>query len=282
MKKQFVLMLLLMAHVCEAYLYDLSVCAIFKNEGPYLKEWIEYHRCIGVQHFYLFNNNSSDDYEFVLKPYIDQGIVELEYVSDLLDYETNQIDSYQTGLMKSRGVSCWVAFIDIDEFIMPTEDVDLVTILNRYEGAGIAINWRCFGTSNIARLDPTEPMTSQLVKCSPSDYPSNKFVKSIVRPELVICFGGAHHAIYRFGNRAVDVQMFPQRGPVSRTVKLDPIRINHYWTRDESYYDQFKRPRRLAWGYTDEIMFTDFDDLNSEYDDTMLRYTSRLKQALDM
>ncbi|KIC71464.1 hypothetical protein DB44_DM00010, partial [Candidatus Protochlamydia amoebophila] len=42
---------LFIINTCEGYIYDLSVCAIFKNEAPYLKEWIEYHRLIGVKHF---------------------------------------------------------------------------------------------------------------------------------------------------------------------------------------------------------------------------------------
>ena len=36
--------------------YKLSICAIFKNEANYLKEWIEYHRMVGVEHFYLYNS----------------------------------------------------------------------------------------------------------------------------------------------------------------------------------------------------------------------------------
>ena len=44
-------------------MYDLSVCAIFKDEASYLKEWIEYHKLVGVQHFYLYENeNESDDF----------------------------------------------------------------------------------------------------------------------------------------------------------------------------------------------------------------------------
>ena len=31
--------------------YYVSVCAIFKNEGKYLREWIEYHLTAGVEHF---------------------------------------------------------------------------------------------------------------------------------------------------------------------------------------------------------------------------------------
>ena len=57
--------------------YRLSLCLIFKNEAPFLKEWIDYHTIVGVDHFYLYNNNSDDNYKEVLEPYIRQGIVTL-------------------------------------------------------------------------------------------------------------------------------------------------------------------------------------------------------------
>ena len=56
---------------------SLYVCAIFKNETPYLKEWIEFHRIVGVEKFILYQNNSVDDYRYVLDPYVAEGIVEL-------------------------------------------------------------------------------------------------------------------------------------------------------------------------------------------------------------
>ncbi len=33
--------------------YYFSICAIFKDESLSIKEWIEYHKLIGVEHFYL-------------------------------------------------------------------------------------------------------------------------------------------------------------------------------------------------------------------------------------
>ena len=36
--------------------YDVTLCAIFRNEALFLKEWIDYHRTIGIEHFYLYNN----------------------------------------------------------------------------------------------------------------------------------------------------------------------------------------------------------------------------------
>ena len=42
-------------------LYYSSICAIFKDEARFLREWLEYHRLIGIEHFYLYNNFSTDD-----------------------------------------------------------------------------------------------------------------------------------------------------------------------------------------------------------------------------
>ena len=31
--------------------YEVSICAIFKNEAPFLKEWLDYHIIIGLEQF---------------------------------------------------------------------------------------------------------------------------------------------------------------------------------------------------------------------------------------
>ena len=30
--------------------FELAIAAIFRNEAPYLREWIEFHRLVGVEH----------------------------------------------------------------------------------------------------------------------------------------------------------------------------------------------------------------------------------------
>src|ERR1700677_829122 len=55
--------------------YNFSVCAIFKNEATYLREWLEYNLLIGVDHIYLYNNGSTDDSLIVLEPYVKNGTV---------------------------------------------------------------------------------------------------------------------------------------------------------------------------------------------------------------
>ena len=38
-------------------------------------EWIEFHRLVGVERFFLYDNGSTDDHREVLAPYVEEGIV---------------------------------------------------------------------------------------------------------------------------------------------------------------------------------------------------------------
>jgi len=55
----------------------LSICGIYRDEAFYLREWIEFHRLVGVERFYLYDNFSEDNHREVLAPYIESGIVVL-------------------------------------------------------------------------------------------------------------------------------------------------------------------------------------------------------------
>lgn len=111
MLKMFVFILFFCISNTYAYQYDLSICAIFRDEAPYLKEWIEFHRMLGVQHFYLCSHNSIDNYKDVLKPYIRKGIVELKEIwtdpnADIVSFTFNfQLPWYNECLIKSKNES---------------------------------------------------------------------------------------------------------------------------------------------------------------------------------
>jgi hypothetical protein len=43
-----------------------TLVLIIKNESKYIVEWIEYHRQIGVDHFVIFDNDSSDEIKSII------------------------------------------------------------------------------------------------------------------------------------------------------------------------------------------------------------------------
>ena len=99
----------------DLFLYDLSIVAILKNEGPYLKEWLDYHLLAGVDHFYLYDNDSPDNQVEVAAPYVEAGLV--DYIS--LSGKAMQYSAYNDAVKHFRFQSRYMAFIDIDEFIFP-------------------------------------------------------------------------------------------------------------------------------------------------------------------
>ena len=53
----------------------LAVAAIFKNEGPYILEWVACHRVMGVDRFFIADNNSTDETTNILGTLAAAGIV---------------------------------------------------------------------------------------------------------------------------------------------------------------------------------------------------------------
>ena len=109
--------------------YDMSICAIFKNEARFLREWIEFHSMVGVDHFYLYNNGSTDDYLSILQPYIDKGLV------TYIDFpgEQMQLKAYSDFYEKFACETQWVSFLDIDEFICPNSHLSIKEWIKSYE-----------------------------------------------------------------------------------------------------------------------------------------------------
>ncbi len=236
----------------HAYQYELSVCAIFQNEAPYLKEWIDHHKKNGVQHFWLYNNNSTDNYKTVLGPYIKAGVVELidwPYASqDLKDWNDIQCNAYKDGLQRSKHVSKWCAFIDTDEFLFCATGKSIKRSLKAYKDyGGVVVNCIMYGTSNIDKILPSERMVDRLVHRSPLDHPLNLHVKSIVRPERVIACLNPHFFYYISHKFAVDENYQRVHGPISTKTSVNVFRINHYWSRDLDFFLNHKLPRQKRW-----------------------------------
>lgn len=126
------------------YKYNVSICAIFKDEADYMKQWIEFHRLVGVEHFYLYNNKSSDNYLEILKPYIDEGIVSLK------DWPMpqSQMAAYEDFMSTNAKETRWVGFIDLDEYVIPNK-VDTIYdfLINFNNRPSVVIYWKYFGTS---------------------------------------------------------------------------------------------------------------------------------------
>lgn len=267
--------------------YDLSICAIFKDEAPYLKEWIEFHKLQGVEHFYLYNNNSSDHYKKVLRPYIENKTVTL--VQWKYNFESGdrykwleiQSDAYTDCIKEYGKKSNWIAFIDADEFLYCVNGERLPSFLRNYKSyGGVCAHWLLFGTSDVEEIPQNSLMIELLIKCSEKKHERNGRIKSIVQPKHVTSCKSAHYFNYKSGYYHVDehYKRYSDQCPISH----DKIRINHYWTRTKKDFEERKMPSRInRRNFEDpESLQARADEYNKSTDTVIQQFVPALRKKM--
>ncbi|HZW01591.1 MAG TPA: glycosyltransferase family 92 protein, partial [Candidatus Deferrimicrobium sp.] len=111
--------------------FSVSVMAILKNEAPNMAEWLCHHMAIGVDHFFLYDNGSTDELHEVLKPFADHGIVTTVY----FPMRGLQRDANNHVVRFFGATTEWLAYVDIDEFLVPEQDEQIGEIMRRFGDA---------------------------------------------------------------------------------------------------------------------------------------------------
>lgn len=267
--------------------YQLAVAAIFKNEALFLREWIEFHRLVGVEHFFLYDNESTDNCREVLKPYVDDGLVTLSR----LDLECCQIACYYHAVYMNRQHVRWMAFIDLDEFLFCPDGTDLRAALKPYEEyPAVGVSWRNFGT-NGHEARPDGLVIENYTRRAADDFEAHRHIKSIVYPDKTAVSTTAHSFIHwEIDTPAVDENFVPTIGPFRDTANgwtAQRFCLNHYMTKSMEDW-LIKRNRGRADMPVDSPEyrrdpneFLTFDR-NDVEDTRILRYAPALRQALGM
>lgn len=260
--------------------YYISICAIFKDEGSYLKEWIEYNRIIGIQHFYLYNNFSSDNYSSVLEPYINNGIV------TLIDWpvEQGQISAYEDCLEKFSKETSWLSFIDIDEFIVPKKHNDIKSFLHGFEKyPSIHLPWKMFGTSGKIERELSGLVCEDFTVCWNGFYEHKCIINTSYKVKN--CFN--LHQVVSFDSRislpGIDQNKIFNFWGLYSIDNAKKIQINHYWSKSYNEYmkkisrgDAFfkENPRNTG----EHFYFSEYK--NTSVDFSIYKYLIKLKLAM--
>ncbi len=269
--------------------YNLAVVAIFKDEAPYLREWLDYHLLAGVEHFYLYNNDSSDGYEKILAPYVEANLVTLiEWPGEIM-----QMPAYNDALERYRFFCRYMAFIDLDEFILPKTNQNIVEvadeILSRDEhAAALGINWQIFGSNGHETADLScgvlerftrraektwAPVPAEKIREGNDDKPlGNILIKSIVNPRATNYFYNPHFAVGFVGFRTVNENSNAVEEFYNLPITADKIVVNHYYTKSrEEFLSKFNRGRSDVFaGYS--LEWFDNYNRNEVFDDGILKY----------
>lgn len=123
----------------------ICIVSVFKNEICALEEWLNHYINQGVDHFFLTDNGSNDDYMHVLSKYIQSGIVTLN-VNAARYQQVQHLNAFINDAKKYE----WVIIVDLDEFVYARKGFNSVkqylTQLdqNVYQ---IYIPWKMFGSN---------------------------------------------------------------------------------------------------------------------------------------
>lgn len=275
----------------------LSLCMNFKNESPYLKEWIDYHLNIGIEHFYLFDNDSTDEYLKILEPYRNKKLVTLH------SSKKNPIKPfvYEYVLNTYRNDTRWLGFLDCDEFLCPTNKDDVREIFIEYEKfPGVGINWKMFGNNGHIKKPNGLVIENYTKREGTGENSAGYHIKSFINPQKVLpqwinphyfiydqskCFPYVAAAVNEnfeiVDGNPLSKQKF--HGP-ARTNKIsyNKFSINHYWCKSLQEYSERKlsKPRDDAGSERNQNIeeFNKFNSVANEIEDTtILRFVDKIK-----
>jgi len=226
--------------------YYLVMGAIFKNEAHVLAEWLDHYMAEGVEHFYLINNNSNDNYQNILN--------QSKYVNKVtLFQETRsqvQQNSYNKNFMPVKFNTKWFMINDLDEFVYSRNGyATIVDYLRTLPETVTAIGnfWHSFGSNG--HVDQPDNVVDNFVTRSSNYDTMCQRTKSMYVSYYITNFG-IHTSDFCRGIRiSSDGKSIPnkcanvdwrQRGSVEDKFNLI---INHYRVQSYNWFMSVKATR---------------------------------------
>ena len=241
--------------------YKLSVGAIFRNEAHCLKEWIEHYMWHGAEHFYLVNDQSTDNYAEILEPYRRKGLITLNSPIWSL-YEGRQFQIYNAFILPHLKETHWLLMVDLDEFMWSPISRSLYDVLLQTRNIGqIQVEHTLFGSSH-HKEQPKELIKSFTwrAKDSPTQAPGMR--KYFISSVYDVVSLNVHHAT--FANVEHEKHNFI-------LLSEQYFVLNHYNCQSESFWRDVKCTRGDVNNYKTRTM-ADFAFLDqNDVEDIRLR-----------
>lgn len=255
-------------------MHYLSIGAIFKNEGHILEEWLDHYIFHGVDHFYLINDFSTDNYLEIIDKYKDK----ITLFNNLHAEKTRgrQTECYNKFFTPILNQTKFLAVIDLDEFLYSPIEINLKNILKNYENyAQIVVNWVWFN-SNGHKTQPksvvkgfTKRVEYKTEIYSPSPY--GWCMNGTLGPKTII-------------NTSFNINNISIHGSTvtGDSINLSYLRdfnnplllINHYALQSLEFFSKIKMTRGDAdgWFLTEDrnLAFFQSLDVGDVYDDRLL------------
>ena len=211
------------------YKYKLSIISVFKNEATILESWLQHYIDEGVEHFYLIDNGSTDNF----KSRINRFMHKITLVSDSTRFPAvNNIGPQQYlqnkyFLDKVKKESEWVFICDIDEYLYNKNSKYISDYLNKTTYNYIKIYYVYYGST----LENTPScLPTSLIKCQHSNPSNTNYInindygwKTILKTNILTNID-CHNHIVNNNAKKTDLNY------------CDDLILNHYQNISKDYY----------------------------------------------
>ena len=275
-----------------------TLVATTRNEGPFLLEWVAYHRLIGFTDLWVCSNDCDDGSPALLDLLAARGLLHHVPCTPAPD-EPAQRHAYRRveALLDGRWPAATMV-LDADEFLNVHVGAGTVADLLAAvpDATAILVNWRIFGAAGHTRWSP-EPVLRRFTRAASQEHGVNWSFKTLFRlPEAYRCPLMAHGPGYARAERlpelrAVDgggrplpehyarAEGFLQSEPGGVSWAL--AQVNHYNTRSwQDYVVKHARGGGLGPDRWDREGNWPVFDRNEEEDTSIARHLPALDAAL--
>ena len=200
-----------------------NMLCIAKNEDRYIDEWVQYHKKLGIDEFYIYENNWRCNLNY-------------EYINKIpFDGNAKQIPAYNHYFENYSDKADWVVVIDIDEFIVLKKHNNIKELITDYDNGqvdGIGINWVLFGDNGLDKV--YDDNYSVIDRFTRSGASPNRHVKVIVKSIKDLKYKNPHTPEH--GLKIIDTSHNRIIGPFNCTGITEVAQINHYHTKTKEEY----------------------------------------------
>jgi len=250
---------------------------VFKNESHIMKEWLEHYFFHGVEHIYMINDNSNDNYMDILQPYIDKGVVTL-FHADQPHYLGRQIDMYNIHFIPILKSTYWFGIFDMDEFLYSVIEVDLKNMLKSCENiAQIQIKNTLFGSNNL--IEHPKYIVPNFTKRHIQHKDCHQLIKYIINTNYDYASLNIHHAEFLNKDNMTNGKFIY----LDYTANLERpcFTLNHYYCQSRDFWDTIKCTRGDVNNYLkrDDHLFK-LHDLNDIEDLRLIEQNKELYETI--
>jgi len=150
---------------------EVAIVTTMRNEGPFILEWLAYHRSIGINGYVVYTNDCDDGTDRLLDVLADKGFINAHLPNPFSQGKGR--NPQRAALADARNQTAirdadWIVPMDVDEFInIHVGDGQFQTLLDVVPDANlISMTWRLFG-NGFVRAYEDRFITEQFTRCAP-------------------------------------------------------------------------------------------------------------------